>query len=210
MAREMQMLMASESQMPLSNAYNGPALKELRSMIRDVMGTLDDTNDKLGRIEKYLKDLEIFIAAQSDWIPVPPSSPIANNLSIQPRFDDSLAVSINGGEEFILGPRLAGVFVFLASGDADCGDGDELIAWRSREAILKSLTYFSGNKLRISYVNNLISLLKDKLEEKHYDRKLIQTHRKMGYRLALKRRNARSLKEDFSAAWKQVNGGILY
>jgi|CZKF01.1.fsa_nt_gi hypothetical protein len=200
--------MTIKSQEPFSHSYNGPSLKELRSMLRQVMGTHDNTNAKLGAIEIYLKRLEGFITVKSNGASDIFSTPIANNLSIQPRFDDSLAVSINGGEELILGPRLAGVFLLIASGDADCGDGDELIDWSSRDAILKSLTNFKGAKLRINYVINLVNLLKDKLEEKHYDRNLIQTHREKGYRLALKRRNARSLKGVFSVAWKQISGGI--
>jgi len=120
------------------------------------MGANDDTNAKLGSIEVYLKRLESCISVKSDVIPISSRPRWHINLSVQPRFDDSLAVSINGGEELILGPRLAGFFLFIASGDAECEVGDELIDWSSRDAILKSLTNFKGKKLRINYVNTLL------------------------------------------------------
>jgi hypothetical protein len=193
--------MMIDKHQPVMNAYDGPSLKELRSMLRQVMGAHDDTNAKLGVIEVYLKRLEGCISVQSDKKFDPYSIPIAHNLDIQTRYDDSLAVSINGGTQFILGRRLAGVFLFIAFGDADCGDGEDLVGWRSREAIMKSLKNFAGRRLRISYVNNLINLLKKKLKKYGYDANLIQSHREQGYRFAVRRRNARSLKGVACDAW---------
>jgi hypothetical protein len=193
--------MTIEKHQPVSDAYDGPSIKELRSMLRQVMGTHDDTNAKLGVIEVYLKRLEGCISVQSAKSIDLFSVPIAYNLDLQPRFDDSLAVSINGGTQFVLGRRLAGVFLYIALGDADCGDGDDLVGWRSREAIMKSLKNFTGRRLRISYVNNLINLLKKKLKKNGYDANLIQSHREQGYRLAVKRRSARSLKGVSCDAW---------
>jgi hypothetical protein len=186
---------------PVLNAYDGPPIKDIRSMLRQVMGTHDDTNAKLGAIEVYLKRLEGCISIQSDKIIDPYSVPIANNLDIQPRFDDSLAISINGGTQFILGRRLAGVFLYIALGDADCGESDDMVSWRSREDIMKSLKNFAGRRLRISYVNNLINLLKKKLKKNGYDVNLIQSHREQGYRLAIKRRSARSMKGVSYDSW---------
>jgi DNA-binding response OmpR family regulator len=50
-------------------------------------------------------------------------------------------------------------------------------------------------------VNNLINLLKKKLKKYGYDANLIQSHREQGYRFAVRRRNARSLKGVACDAW---------
>lgn len=193
--------MTINSQVPSSNLYIGPTIKELRSMLRQVMGTHDDTNVKLGAIEMYLKRLEGCISVDSAGRTDPFAIPIANNLDVQTRYDDSLVVSINGGTQFILGPRLAAVFMYITVGDANCGDGDELVCWRSREAILKSLKNFAGSSLRISYVNNLIDLLRKKFKKNGYDANMIQSSREHGYRFAIRRRSVRNFKGVISGEW---------
>ena len=95
--------------------------------------------------------------------------------------------------------------MFIALGDVDCGSGKDLVGWRSREDIVKSLMNFTGKKLRISYANNLINLLKTKLKDAGYDSELIQTHREKGARLAVKRRCAREQLKAFFDIWLQEN-----
>jgi hypothetical protein len=171
------------------------SIKELRRRLRLVMRAIDEALDKLGAIELGLKNLESLAPAYTGCVVGPSSGPIVYNLDVQKRYDESIVVSINGGEPFILGPRLAGVFQFISEGGCS---SDDLIGWRSREEILKSLPNFVGTELRIGYVNSLINLLKNKLTKAGYDRDLIQTSREKGVRLALKRRNARGVKGDYA------------
>jgi len=53
---------------------------------------------------------------------------IAYNLDIRTRANGSVEVAIDSGEKFSLGPRLAEVFRFLASGDKERGGNDGLSA----------------------------------------------------------------------------------
>jgi hypothetical protein len=186
--------MTIDYQLPLPSS-NNESIKELRRRLRLVMRAMDEALDKLGAIERDLKILEGLAPVSPGCIIGPRTGPIVYNLDVQKRYDDSIVVSINGGDPFILGPRLAGVFQFISAGGCS---SDDLIGWRSREEILKSLNNFAGHELRIGYVNSLINLLKDKLAKAGYDRDLIQTSREKGVRLALKRRNARGVKGDYA------------
>ncbi len=181
-------------QLPLLSS-NNESIKELRRRLRLVMRSLDELLDKIGTIERDLKILEGVAQVSPGCIIGPITGPIVYNLDIQKRYDDSIVVSINGGESFILGPRLAGVFQLISGGSCS---SDDLIGWHSREEIMKSLHNFAGHELRIGYVNSLINLLKDKLTKAGYDRDLIQTSREKGVRLALKRRDVRGVKGDYA------------
>ena len=174
---------------------NNESIKELRRRLRLVMRAIDEALDKLATLERDLKILEGFVQVSPGCIIGPSMGPIVYNLDVQKRYDDSIVVSINGGDPFVLGPRLAGVFQFISTGGCS---SDDLIGWRSREEILKSLNNFAGSELRIGYVNSLINLLKDKLSKAGYDRDLIQISREKGVRLALKRRKAQGVKGDYA------------
>jgi hypothetical protein len=96
-------------------------------------------------------------------------------------------VAIRGGRKFSLGPKLAEVFKFIATGEKDGAGEDPLVGWRSRTEILKFLKDSTGEEFRKQYVNNMVHLLKKALRKAGYDHSLIQTHRQKGIRFALKR-----------------------
>jgi len=150
------------------------------------MGGLDKLTVKLEEIERELALLE---GQGIGCAGPPPPGPVqvAYNLDIQPRPDGSAEVAIDGGRKFSLGPRLADVFEFLASGEKDRCGTDPLVGWRSRREILQFLKDSTGKDFRRSYVNNMVHLIKKALRKAGYNHSLIQTHRKKGIRLAFKR-----------------------
>ena len=98
-------------------------IRELRRGLRQVLGVLEDLIAKIEKIEKRLKELENAGTGRTSG-PLPPGAArVASNLEITPCANGSGAfeVSIDGGESFSLGPRLAGVLRFIASGDKERG-----------------------------------------------------------------------------------------
>ena len=192
--------MTCELQMQLPRINIVASIRELRRRLRLVLGILDALTDKVAEIERELAVME-GARNVSTGEPPPPGDPIAYNLDIRTRANGSVEVAIDGGEKFSLGPRLAEVFRFLASGDKERGGNDELVGWRSRAEINKFLNDATGKQLRACYVNNLVHLLRMALSKAHYDSNLIQSNRQKGYRLALKHSSSARLK-DFSTTWQ--------
>ncbi len=188
--------MAGDLQVPLRKSNFVTLVRDLRSMLRSVLTILEQLIIKIEKIELALALIEEFGLShgfefgESNVIHV--EDPVAMNLEIRPHFNGSIEVSIDGGKWFTLGRRLAGVFLFIASGGKGCAGGGSLVEWRSREEVKKSLADFAGKRLRKGYVNNLVSLLKKRLSAAEYDAELIQTDRQKGIRLAIKK-NARGL-----------------
>src|ERR1017187_9200997 len=108
--------MTCELQMQLPRINIVASIRELRRKLRLVLGILDALTDKVAEIERELAVME---GARNVGTGEPPSpgDPIAYNLDIRTRANGSVEVTIDGGEKFSLGPRLAEVFRFLASGD---------------------------------------------------------------------------------------------
>jgi hypothetical protein len=156
----------------------GASRRDLLHDVRLVRTSLEAQVERLDRIECYLELLSgIHTTGARD--------PVAYNLDIQQRADGSVEFAIDGGDKFSLGPRLAEVFQFLASGDKDRSEKDALVGWRSRTEIIKFLEESTGKSFRTNYVNNMVHLLKEALRKAGYDRGMIQTHRQKGVRLAL-------------------------
>lgn len=193
--------MTCELQMQLPRINIGASIRELRRKLRLVLGILDALTDKVAEIERDLAVMERARNVCPDGPPPPVDDPIAYNLEIRTRANGSVEVTIDGGEKFSLGPRLAEVFRFLASGDKERGGNDELVGWRSRAEINKFLNDSTGKQLRACYVNNLVHLLRMALSKAHYDSKLIQSHRQKGYRFALKHSSSVRWK-DSSTTWQ--------
>ena len=165
------------------------SIRDLRRELRQVLGSLEGVIGKIEQIEEALKLLEKASTGCAGISILTGASRLAYNLEILPRADGSGSVefSIDGRSKFSLGPRLAEVFQFIASGDKDRSSADPLVGWRSRSEIIGFLQNSTGKLFRKSYVNNMVHLLRDALRTAGYDRNLIQTHKEKGVRLALKR-----------------------
>jgi hypothetical protein len=103
--------MGSELLMPVPIINIGASIRELRRRLRLVLGILDALTDKVAEIERELAVME-GARNVSTGEPPPPSDPIAYNLDIRTRANGSVEVTIDGGEKFSLGPRLAEVSGF--------------------------------------------------------------------------------------------------
>jgi hypothetical protein len=161
----------------------------IRMLVHDVRVTRANLAAQMARLDRIEFDLVSLLQACAPFeVKGCVSGPVsvAHNLAVWRRSDGSVEVSIDGGAKFSLGPRLADVFLFLASGGKDTSGKDPLVAWRSREDILRFLQDGSSRSFRRSYVNNMVHLLKEALRKAGYDRSLIQTHRGKGIRLAFK------------------------
>jgi hypothetical protein len=163
-----------------------------RASIRDLLHELSLVRSSLDaqadRVDLVRRDL-VFLAGLPS-AGVPPASgagPVAYNLRAVDRADGSVEFTIDGGNKFSLGPRLAEVLRFLASAEPDHGAKDTLVGWRSRADVLRFLEQRAGRSFPPSYVNNIVNLLRGAIRAAKYDRGLIQTHRQKGIRLAYKR-----------------------
>jgi len=160
-----------------------------RDLLHDVRLTrscLEAQIERLDRIELELSVLASRSGVDAHNTKVLGRDPMANNLEIQQLPDCSVKIAMDGGDTFSLGPRLAEVFQFLASGDKDRSGQEALVGWRSRVEIIAFLEKHAGKTFRTNYINGMVYLLKEALRNAGYDPKLIQTHRQKGIRLAYK------------------------
>lgn len=176
------------------------SIRDLLHEVRLVQACLDAQIDRLEQIERALKTLLGARTAHGGGIVDSGAAQVAYNLQIVPHADESVEVTIDGGRKFSLGPRLAKVFLFLATGEKDRGGADPLVGWRSRTEIIKFLKDSTGKDFRRTYLNNMVHLLKQALRKAGYDCSLIQTHRQKGARLAFKR-GAHSLSGASTPGW---------
>jgi hypothetical protein len=158
----------------------------LRSELRAVRAALERQVDRIDRMEQ---DLSVVIeAARAAGEPINFSTlghmPVAHSLNYRRNADDSAEFQIDGGGYFYLPPRLSQVLLFLAS--APKAGEDALVTWRSREDLVEFLQRQIGREIPTRYVNNIVHLLKNAFQKVGLDRRLIQTHKRKGVRLALK------------------------
>jgi hypothetical protein len=162
------------------------SVRDLLHDVRLIRNCLEAQLERLDRIELELSQLVPCSRAAGQNAPALESGPVAHNLEIRRLPDGSVKFAIDGGSSFSLGPRLAEVFQFLASGDKNRNGSDALVGWRSRMEVSAFLEKHSGKLFRTSYINGMVYLLKKALRKAGYDAKLIQTHRQKGIRLAYK------------------------
>jgi hypothetical protein len=165
----------------------GALRRDLLHEVRLVRTSLEAQIERLDRIEYKLSVLPEIQDQRARNLVSYYTGPVAYDLDIHHHSNGSVEFAIDGGKSFSLGPQLAEVFKFLASGERDRSGKDALVGWRSRTEILRSLEEATGRKFRRPYVNNIVYLLKKALTKAGYDRGLIQTHRQKGIRLAYKR-----------------------
>lgn len=179
--------MGRESRVAEPRINQRASLRDLLHELRLVRTCLDAQADRVDLVYRDLVFLAGLQPASGGVPPVACPEPVVYNLRAQGRADGTVEFAIDGGTKFALGPRLAEVFLFLASGEKDSGGEDSLVGWRSRIEVLRFLEQSAGRSFSPSYVNNIVNLLRDALRDAKYDRGLIQTHRQKGIRLAYKR-----------------------
>ena len=163
------------------------SLRDLLHDVRLVRNALEAQVDRLDRLEYEIKALPSLSSAGAQPYREWGSTPVARNLMTEPQPDGSVRFAIDGGKSFLLPPRLAEVFQFLASGEKDRPDKDPLVGWRSRRDISAAQERLHGRAITRNYVNGMIYLLRKTLRAAGYNPNLIQTHRQKGVRLAYKR-----------------------
>jgi hypothetical protein len=163
------------------------SIRDLLHDVRLIQSCLDAQADRLSRIAGDLKFMAELQASGGGLPPVADAEPVVYNLRAVDLSDGHVEFTIDGGSKFSLGPRLAEVFLFLASGEKDSAAQDPLVGWRTRSNVLRFLEQRAGRTFPDRYVNNIVNLLRDALRDAQYDRSLIQTHRQKGIRLAFKR-----------------------
>jgi len=216
--------MACENKTPLQKNNSKAIIRDARQKLRMVIGIIENIIDKLKALIKIIENIELALSYFGDSPPVdigephegepndnePLDSgddPVAYNADIRLHSDGSIDVLIDNGKEWLkLGRRLAGVFLFIASGDNDCSGGDELVCWQSRTEIIDFLETTAKRVFLPRYVNNLLNLIRGKLFDAKYNRKLVQTHSEMGVRLAFKGSARKLLKASFDQ-WMHANQG---
>lgn len=164
----------------------GASVQDLLQEVRLIRKCLEAQIERLDRAEYELSVLVKTLGADARNPVAFDKGPVAHNLDVQQHPDGSIEFAIDGGDRFSLGPRLAEVFQFLASGDRDRSGKDALVGWRSRTEIIEFLEASTGKRFTRNYVNSMVYLLKKALRDAGYDHKLIQTHRQKGIRLAYK------------------------
>ena len=195
-------MMASDRNRSGPQINLGASIRDLRHEVRLGLGAVDKLTGRLERIDRELAELEKYYFRRRGRIRNFKPVRVVHNLEIHPCADGSgsIKVAIAGGRRFLLPPRLAGVFRFIASGEKGQDGADPLVGCRSKDEIIKFLRGDSDKDFRARYVISMVNLLRDALREAGYDRRLIQTGGQKGYRLALKP-GARGLLPDSAPEW---------
>jgi len=178
------------------------SIRDLRHELRLMLGSLDTLTARLERMDRELEILEGARSVRACKPSGPERFRVAYNLEILPCADGSgsIQVAIDGGRRFYLGPRLAEVFQFIASGEKDPAGADPLVGWRSKEEIIRFLQGPTDKQFRADYVIGMVFLLRQALCKAGYDRRLIQSNKLKGYRFAFKR-GARGLLPPSPPEW---------
>lgn len=177
-----------ESKRVLPKASLATSLQILLRNARLIRSNLSAQIDRLDRVEMELAVLSSWAAGgghQGAWIAEEPGSMI-HHLAIQNNPNDSIDVEINSSPAFHLGPRLAGLFLFLAESTKVSRGRSALPPWHSRNEVICFLEQRMQGKIRPQYVNNLIYSLRKVLSAAGHDPGLIQSHQEKGVRLAFR------------------------
>ena len=158
-------------------------------LLRQAFDARDKCADPLEQLELCLLTLIELLKGVPVYTPVlcAPlvSAPTVRLLRIQRKPDGSGLIWIDSKPPFPLSAGLTDLLEYLASGDG--GADSELVGWKSRSAVLERLQKQRGKQLRPAYVNNLVNVLRDRLEAVGLSRDFVQTHDAKGVRFALRR-----------------------
>lgn len=163
----------------------------VRAELRALLAALDRISARIEQIERELSDF-----AKALRVDAPLHDPPANGADPPVTVsyfghvwldNGKLKVQING-TSFLLAHQVGEVLVFLATGSGKTDDS--LASWRSRQEVAAHLQTKSKTTIRVGYVNTLIDRLRNALRDAGLDQRLIQSNRREGVRLAVKRLGA--------------------
>jgi hypothetical protein len=172
---------------PTPNINLNVSIRDLTHEVRLARASGETQVERLDRIDRDLTFLLEVLPPGSTTSGGARAEPVVYNLIGKPRSDGSVEFVINGQGKLSLGPRLAEVFIFLTGGESERDENQDLAGWRTRAQILQFLEQSGSRTFRRAYVNNLVHLLRRALQKAGYDRRLIQTNRQRGVRLAYQR-----------------------
>jgi len=158
-------------------------------LLRQAFDARDKCADPLEQLELCLLTLIELLKGVPVYTPVLcaplASAPVARLLRVQRNPDGSGQIWIDSKPPFRLSAGLTDLLEYLASGDGAADS--ELVGWKSRSAVLEWLQKQRGKQLRHAYVNNLVNVLRDRLQAAGLSRDFVQTHDAKGIRFALRR-----------------------
>jgi DNA-binding response OmpR family regulator len=165
---------------------NVPAsIHDLTHDVRIVRTSLEKQTERLDRIES---DLVFIIKHAAGKLPPPNPAdgrPAGHDLKIHKCDDGAIEFTVDDGKQVTLPPRLAEVFLFLVIAAGETNDEATLAGWRTKPEIIGHLEASGSPKITRTYVNYIIHRIRKALVAAGYTRRLIQTHRRKGVRLAI-------------------------
>jgi hypothetical protein len=179
---------------PQTRADRASRLERLQHALRRVTAKLDDIVDVLGAIEDDVAQLRQSDAAPPDAGAQRRSRPSARDvaeaaagvasLEITPNPDGSVSASINGRAAVRLRSQLGALLDVLATPGRCPEDG--LVLWRSKTEIVSALRVRTQGNEQEADVAKVVHALRESLEAQGENKLLVQTHRRRGFRFALR------------------------
>ncbi|MGQ0734256.1 MAG: hypothetical protein ACT4QD_11435 [Acidobacteriota bacterium] len=113
----------------------------------------------------------------------------AAEIAVRRRHDDWGLIRVDQAEAFPLSPLLTDLLAILADDGGPSEDG--LVAWKGLDEVAKQLQKKSGRRYRRHAVTQLVYRLRRELSARgHASPMLVQTSRRLGVRVALRRRSS--------------------
>jgi len=106
------------------------------------------------------------------------------SLDVVPHADGSLDVSVNGRRSFRIPPLPATLLQVLVAPGPVAADG--LLAWRSRAELAAALGKQTGEPVSQRYLTKIVHRLRKAFRAAGENSFLVQTHRRLGVRFALR------------------------
>lgn len=158
----------------------------LHDMRREIDAEIQRLDDFRQKVRNILEGVEMGSLKNIVSIPSPPAAePDVFRVKWKELDSGSTSFSFNTGKTVILRPRLAQLFHFLGSGPPEDHRRGALAGWRSRLEISAYFEKLTGKPFAIKYVNHLVYCLRNELAKAGCPRKLVQSHRVRGVRLAI-------------------------
>jgi hypothetical protein len=159
---------------------------QLHDMRREIDAEVQCIDDLRQEVRNILEGVEMGSLKTTVSIPNPSAAePDVFRVKRKELDSGSTSFSFNTGKTVILRPRLAQLFQFLGSGPPEDNRRGALVGWRSRLEISAYFEKCTGKPFTIDYVNHLVYCLRNELAKAGCPRKLVQSHRARGVRLAI-------------------------
>jgi hypothetical protein len=181
-------------------------IRTLECELQSLRRLVDKTDLRLDSIERCLRQLKAVglpLSAsqhQLDFLPaapktahrppvmaVPPNHKGVNSIAIRPQASGAAAVQIDAGTEFLLPQALSSLLEVLMLDNRH--SDDEFVGWKSLKEIASQLAKRGEVKVtRRALVQRVYRLRRDLFVRGGVSPHLVQTNRRRGARVALKRR----------------------